>query len=484
MPDQTGSITKGITAYTIYYQHGFKVNNFLTVIDTPGFGDTAGIFEDKVIMSKIETFFRTKGPNGIDVLDALIFVVRSSDMRLGPHQKYIFDQVLSIFGKDVKDNIFLFCTYCDHPNRSEEPTAVKTLEVARVPYSNKYYSFNLGDLYNMEKADEFNQIYWKMGAESFKSFFKELDLTEAKSLQLTKDVIQKRSQLEEALSNIQENMMVELNELQKLDREREVLTKYEIEIDRNKDFTYEVNEQFVEVEPLERGMTAINCQICYITCLKSRYQWKDSLLKKCWLFDKVPVGGCKCPNQCQYNSHRCEKVLYGITTQKVTKTLQGLKREYEEALGKKMTAQQIIIECTESLERVREQTLTFVQQAEGCIHKLNEIALKPESLSTEAYIDLMIEVERARSGEDQARRIQALTQIKEKERLRQRIAQGKGILPEIPHTKSLTSGSQVADYEAIVPERLLQMDNMKYEVVIIKSEGGPFRGRLKRHSNY
>ena len=340
----------------------------------------------------------------------------------------------------------------------------------------------------MEKADEYNQGYWKMGAESFKSFFKELDLTEAKSLQLTKDVIQKRSQLEEALSNIQENMMVELNELQKLDREREVLTKHEIEIDRNKDFTYEVNEQFVEVEPLEGGMTAINCQICYITCLKSRYQWKDSLLKKCWLFDKVPVGCCKCPNQCQYNSHRCEKILYGIITQKVTKTLQGLKREYEEALGKKMTAQQIIIECTERLERVREQTLTFVQQAEGCIYKLYEIALKPESLSTEAYIDLMIEAERARSGEDQARRIQALTQIKEKERLRQRIAQGKGILPEIPHTKrgtrpATTSGSQMADYGAIVPGRLLQMDNMKYEVVVINSEGRPFRGRLKRHSN-
>ena len=151
-----------------------------------------------------------------------------------------------------------------------------------------------------------------------------------------------------------------------------------------------------------------------------------------------------------------------------------------------MTAQQIIIECTERLEQVREQTLTFVQQAEGCIHKLNEIALKPESLSTEAYIDLMIEAERARSGEDQARRIQALTQIKEKERLRQRIAQGKGILPEIPKRGTrltTTSGSQVADYGAIVPERLLQMDNMKYEVVVIKSEGRPFRGRLKRHSN-
>ena len=193
-------------------------------------------------MSKIETFFRTKGPNGIDVLDAVVFAVPSSTMRLDPHQTYILDKVLSLFGKDIKDNIFVFCTFGDNPRR--EPEAIKTLDVAKVPYSNKYYQFNLGDLYNMEQTCEFNRGYWKMGAESFKSFFKDLGLTEAKSLQLTKDVIHKRSQLEEALSNIQENIKVEVNELQKLDKERAVVKKYEIEIDRNRNFTYEVNEQF------------------------------------------------------------------------------------------------------------------------------------------------------------------------------------------------------------------------------------------------
>ena len=485
--NQAESITKGITAHTIHHHRGFKINNSLTVIDTPGFGDTAGILGDKVIKSKIETFFRTKGPNGIDVLDAVIFVVPSNTMRLNPPQMYIFQEVLSLFGKDIKDNIFVFCTFCDNPTR--EPEAVETLAVAKVPYSNKYYKFNLGDLYNMKQTCEYNREYWKMGAKSFKSFFKDLSLTEAKSLQLTKDVIQKRIELEDALSNIQENIMVEFNELQKLNKERAVVKKYEVEIDRNKNFTYEVDEQFVEVEPLEGNMIAINCQICYITCLKSQYQWKDSLLKRCWLFDrsKAAIGCCRCPNQCQYSSHRCEKVLYVITTKKVTKTIEGLKREYEEVLGKKMTAEQIIRECTKRLEQIGEQTLTFVEQARECINKLNGIALQPESVTIEDYIDIMIEAERAIPGEDQPIRIQALIQLKEKERLRKRITRGEPVLTDISKTKSLRRsrlstkpGKEVADCGIIIPEGLLPMDNMAHVVEIINSDDGRFLGKLRR----
>ena len=474
-------ITKGITAYTVYHQHGFKVNNSLTIIDTPGFGDPAGILKDKTIKSMIETFFRTKGPNGIDVLDAVIFVVPSNANKLTPQQKYIFDEVLSLFGKDIKDNIFLFCSWCDNPER--EPKAVETLEVARVPYSNKYYKFNLGDLYNMEQTSEFNKRYWKMGAKSFQSFFKYLGLTEAKSLQLTKDVIQKRSELEDALSNIQENIKLEINELQKLNKEEEVLKKHEIEIDRNRNYTYEVDEQFVEVEPLEENMTAINCQICYVSCLRSRYQWKDSLLRQCWLFNKKPIGCCKCPNQCQYNSHRCEKVLYIITTKKVTKTLEGLKREYENALGRKMTMEQIINESTERLDQVREQTLTFLDQAKACINKLNEIALKPESVSTEAYIDLMIEAETDKSGEDQQLRIKMLRQLKEKEKVRRTLIDGREdtLLVSIPERKSSAKTSTRSGRRAdIIPEGLLQIDNMTHVVEVIRSDGGHFLGKLRK----
>ena len=71
--DQTKSVTKCITAYTIHHQPGFKADYTFTIIDTPGFGDTRGITRDKEIMGQIKTFFSTEGFDGIDILDAVGF---------------------------------------------------------------------------------------------------------------------------------------------------------------------------------------------------------------------------------------------------------------------------------------------------------------------------------------------------------------------------------------------------------------------------
>ena len=76
--DQTKSVTKCITAYTIHYQPGFKTDFTLTIIDTPGFGDIGGITTDKEVMVQIKTFISTEEFGGIDILDAVGFVVPSN----------------------------------------------------------------------------------------------------------------------------------------------------------------------------------------------------------------------------------------------------------------------------------------------------------------------------------------------------------------------------------------------------------------------
>ena len=41
--EKARSVTAWITAYTIYYRPGMAVKYSLTIVDTPGFGDTSGI---------------------------------------------------------------------------------------------------------------------------------------------------------------------------------------------------------------------------------------------------------------------------------------------------------------------------------------------------------------------------------------------------------------------------------------------------------
>ena len=58
--NQAHSQTSMITAYTIYPQEGSPIDFTLTVIDTPGFGDTRGMQQDKLITQQIKEFFPSK----------------------------------------------------------------------------------------------------------------------------------------------------------------------------------------------------------------------------------------------------------------------------------------------------------------------------------------------------------------------------------------------------------------------------------------
>ena len=62
---QAHSQTQGVTVYDIHHQNGFRIPFSLTIVDTPGFGDTQGIARDKEITSDIANFF--KNENGIEV---------------------------------------------------------------------------------------------------------------------------------------------------------------------------------------------------------------------------------------------------------------------------------------------------------------------------------------------------------------------------------------------------------------------------------
>ena len=113
--NKANSQTDWVTAYTIHHDDCFTIPYIITVIDTPGFGDTRGILKDSDIPKQLHEFFSTNGNNGIDQLDAVGFVTQSSLPRLTTMQTYIFDSILRLFGKDIEDNIFLMFTFADGP---------------------------------------------------------------------------------------------------------------------------------------------------------------------------------------------------------------------------------------------------------------------------------------------------------------------------------------------------------------------------------
>ncbi|KAK7895237.1 hypothetical protein WMY93_020562 [Mugilogobius chulae] len=71
----------------------------LTIIDTPGYGDTRGIDRDRETTEQIRTLFSSDFGSALP--------------RLTATQQYVFDSVLSIFGNDVAENIRVLITFAD-----------------------------------------------------------------------------------------------------------------------------------------------------------------------------------------------------------------------------------------------------------------------------------------------------------------------------------------------------------------------------------
>ncbi len=77
---QAHSQTQEITAYDLHYQDGFRIPYSLTIVDSPGFGDTKGIKRDEQIKTAVQEFFEHQ--NGIQVRWMLIQVANASSIFL------------------------------------------------------------------------------------------------------------------------------------------------------------------------------------------------------------------------------------------------------------------------------------------------------------------------------------------------------------------------------------------------------------------
>ncbi|KAK4010016.1 hypothetical protein OUZ56_019163 [Daphnia magna] len=189
---QAFSQTREVTAYDIHYRNGFRVPYSLTIVDTPGFGDTEGIERDQEITSAVKQFFENR--NGIQELDAVGFVVQSALARLTSSQTYIFNSVLSIFGKDIGENVRFLVTFAD----GRQPPVLAAIKIANLPCQMDdegepcHQSFNNGVVYasNQVPGDRLSPIEWENAMQNFRLFFAELSKMPIKSLQLTIEALE------------------------------------------------------------------------------------------------------------------------------------------------------------------------------------------------------------------------------------------------------------------------------------------------------
>ncbi|CAF1389069.1 unnamed protein product [Adineta steineri] len=410
---QAKSQTSWITAYTLHQQPGCSLPFTLTLIDTPGYGDSEGIKRDAEITKQIRELFTIQGDNGIDHIDAIGFVVQSSVARLTHTQKYVFDSILSLFGKNIASNIMLIITFCD----GQTPPVLTALAEAQVPYE-KSFKFNNSSLFSRNNfsentndlAGKFDYMFWDLGISSLQQFFLDFQKVQPVSLSLTQETLKERHRLEITVQGIQPQIQNGLSKLETLRQEAVVMKKHVVDINDNKGFKYTVKVQKCRKVDLKPGEVVTSCivcnQVCHYPCETAQYADK----RQC---AAISGDNCiVCPGKCHWNKHFGHSYRFESYEEEETRTACDTLKRYENAKKELKTKKEILGLLLDDFKKTQVDVIELISNARKAIQRLDQIALKSNPLSVVDYIDLMIESEKKEGKQGFQERIKHLEIIK------------------------------------------------------------------------
>ena len=426
---QVHSQTSEITAYTF---HNSNLPYTLTVIDTPEFGDTRGIENDKIIVEQIRALFSV---GGIDQIHGVGFVTDASSARLTPTVQYVFDSILSIFGKDIASNIFLLLTFSDGQEPpvlsaikdGQEPPVLSVIKEAAIPYKVDF-KFNNSALFVKCSTGTFDEMFWGLGMENFDKFFREFESVEPHSLHLTRENLNERQQLEAVIEGLKMQIRVILAKIDVLRQKQYILRKREAEILQNQHFTYEVTVSKQRQIELPKNVFVTNCYQCQFTCHYPCPVSIDNEKYRCKAMDGGGPDSARCtvcPGNCPWSQHANATYRFESYYEVETQTSDDLKKNLFEAIEGKSQIESMIADIEKELEMFQGVIVGMVSEAKQSLERLQDIALKPNPLSEIEYIDLLIKAENSEKNPGFTERIKAFEMIKNIVKTQGAVASGK-----------------------------------------------------------
>ena len=162
------------------------------MIDTPGFAVDTGIAKNEGIVEKIQKFFHRKFfPQ--QCLNAIALVIPANENLQSAEQRYVFDQILSVFGDNLAENFTVFFAFAD----GKTPAATGEIENSGI--SRKFmFQFNNSALYakNIDGENLHDTEYVRnCGQKDMEKVLKVLSNFKPQPLNLTNKILEQRSEL-------------------------------------------------------------------------------------------------------------------------------------------------------------------------------------------------------------------------------------------------------------------------------------------------
>lgn len=415
--NQSKSRTSYVTAYNI---DSINDNPPITIIDTPGFGDSRGIKFDEKIVEMIRDLFK----NWIDTVDAICFVASSSSPRLTTTQKYIFSSIISLFGNDIADNFVPMLTFCD----GKEPQILASLLDKESTFRKSIYDyikdkepwylqFNNSAIFESNRTGKFTELFWELGMDSFKLFFTKLSSLKSKSLNHSKNVLDIRERMQNKILALRPKLDQGLILMEAMRKEiNEIKINTDL-INKTRNFKIKTKRPNVTRENLPPGRHTTTCLICNFTCHQNCYYSNNEDKKNCCSMNYN--GFCTvCPKKCRWQEHVNVPYIIKHGEIEVEETVEELKKKYFDSSNKLSLSDQIIKGKELELEKIMVDCYYIQDEIRECIEKLKAEALYPNVNETsEEYIDMLIESEKSERKKGYKDRIKSLESIKKNNKL-------------------------------------------------------------------
>ncbi|KAI2663035.1 Immune-associated nucleotide-binding protein 13 [Labeo rohita] len=411
--DQSESQTSEITMYEV-----FPVENpvSLTIIDTPGYGDTRGLEKDLEVAENLSALFQSN--DGVREIDAVCFVIQAAKNRFSDRQHYIISSILSLFGKDIVDNIVFLIT---HSDGMAPQNVLGAINKAKIPCRRDKNGQPVYFLFNNRQADHrqnerrylrAQRDAWEDSMEEMKKFLESLDEKNRRSLELTSDVLMERIQFKAFICNLQ--LQIQEKELKKAEKLQiqEAMMQNKEKIEKCKNFTITVKKTVKLKVPIEskswKHRKATTCTVCEENCHEFDCWWASDP-SKCKVMKRWPL------HCCHHSKHVKENKKYVSKTSTMTMTFDSFKKEYEKAQKQTQTFLVLMQHLDKDLQEIEDQKFILLFNAYRTIKHLSQIALKPDSAFTLQHLDFFIPRVREAGKENWVRELEEMRRSAEAE---------------------------------------------------------------------
>ena len=414
--DQTD--TGRFNVYDIHHYEGFNVGCSLTIIDTPGYGEDAE--KNREIFEMLRAFFEDN--NGEQKVNLVAFVMKSTLPKPTAAETFIYESIVSIFGKDIEENVTCVLTFAD---KKEDPPLLSNLTGSGLPSTFRFAHFKLDSsvffcrnrklsstdvictmdrLLDLNVDYNYNSFLWSVAAKSFYSLFNAMDRMDTKSLSMASKLLDDKKRLESTVEGLESLINTGLMKMEELRTVKEKIAS------RKTDVGFQV--QMVVPQKLEMpfGHYLTNCTKCNITCHKSC--GSDDVKSDCDVMDRskaISVRTCRvCPGNCMWNVHANQFFRWEFAQKLETTSLAAIHRKYEDKLKKKLTVGEIISE----LEKETDAKERAVLDQFVAVANYKEQLDRSKSRSALQLINIWINKEKKEKSPNHLKKIKSLKRIR------------------------------------------------------------------------